>query len=223
MWHEYPDPSTCVDALAEDIAQRIRQGLQTADTFTVAVSGGRTPVPLFERLAEIDLDWQRVRLRLVDERYVPVSHPDSNESLVRRHLLSGPARHADFQGLYQAGATIEAAVAAANADARPIGLTLLGMGEDGHMASIFPDAPQLEAALAAHAACYLHVTPKQAPHERISLSLAALHACQHIILHIVGTKKREILLEAGHKIDRRLPISFLAAERRASFHVHWHP
>lgn len=223
MWHEYPDPSSCIDALVEDIAQRIQQGLHTAELFTLAVSGGRTPIPVFDRLAEVDLEWQRVRLRLVDERYVPASHPDSNESLVRRHLLAGLASRAEFQGLYQAGATIDTAVAAANADARPIDLALLGMGEDGHMASIFPDAPQLDAALAADAACYLHVTPTQASHERISLSLAALRACRHTILHITGIKKRDILLEAQRQIDRRLPISFLAAEQRASFHVYWHP
>lgn len=223
MWHEHPDLPSCIDSLARDIARHIQARLQTAPTFTLAVSGGRSPIPLFERLAELELDWTRLRLRLVDERYVPPSHPDSNESLVRRHLLRGPAADADFRGLYQEGASIDAAVAAANADAQAIDLALLGMGDDGHMASLFPGAAQLEAALAAGAACYLHVTPPQAPHERISLSLAALRACDHLILYIAGAQKLAVLRAAESRPDPDLPISLLAAEQGVPLDVHWHP
>lgn len=223
MWHEHPDLQTCIDSLTGDISQRIRARLQTAATCTMAVSGGRSPIPLFERLANTDLDWARLRLRLVDERYVPPHHPDSNESLVRSHLLTGRAAAADFRGLYLAGASIDEAVAAANADTPPIELAILGMGDDGHMASLFPGAPQLEAALAADAACYLHVTPPAAPHERISLSLAALRSCHHLILYIAGAHKRKVLREAQSRTDPRLPISLLAAEQGVPIDVHWHP
>lgn len=222
MWHEYPGLQPCIDALSRDIADRLRGCLRRASVCTLAVSGGRSPVPLFERLAQADLDWSRVRVRLVDERYVPPDHPDSNEALVRRHLLAGPAAAAAFRGLYLAGASIEQAVAAANDDARPIDIAVLGMGDDGHTASLFPGAAQLDAALAADAACYLHVTPPQAPHERISLSLAALRACGHLVLYVAGPHKRDVLLTAQKRVDTRLPISLLAAEPGAPLDVHWH-
>lgn len=223
MWHEYPGAQPCIEALSSDIAERLRARLCNAPICTLAVSGGRSPIPLFERLAQAELDWARVRLRLVDERYVPPHHPDSNEALVRRHLLAGPAAAADFHGLYRAGASIEQAVAAANDDAALIDLALLGMGDDGHTASLFPGAAQLDAALAADAACYLHVTPPQAPHERISLSLAALRSCGHLILYVAGPRKRDVLRDAQKQADARLPVSLLAAEPGVPLDVHWHP
>lgn len=223
MWHEHPDRQPCITALTRAIIERVQACLRQSAVCTLAVSGGRSPIPLFESLAQADLPWSRVRLRLVDERYVPPDHPDSNESLVRRHLLVGQAAAADFRGLYLSGGSIEDAVAAANHDARPIDLALLGMGDDAHTASLFPDAPQLTAALASDAASYLHITPPQAPHERISLSLAALRGSGHLFLYIAGPHKRKVLNEAEHKPNPRLPISLLVAEPGVPLDVYWHP
>lgn len=222
MWHEHSSPEAGIRALAHDIAARMRARLRSAGHCTLAVSGGRSPVALFQQLARTDIDWPNVYVQLVDERYVPPDHPDSNEGLVRHHLLGGRAAHAHFLGLYRAGASIDQAVAAANDEFRPIDLAILGMGNDGHTASLFPGARQLDDALAPHAAHYLHVTPPQAPHERITLSLAALRTCGHLILYITGPEKRGILREAEKKIDKRLPVSFLVAEPGVSLDVHWH-
>lgn len=223
MWHQHPDQHSCIEALAAHVAGQIRTRLQAADTFTLCVSGGRSPIPLFERLADSPIDWPRVRVRLVDERYVPPEHPDSNEGLLRRHLLKGCAGAADFRGLYLPQAGLEAAVHAANADAQSIDLAILGMGDDGHTASLFSDAPQFEAATAPDAACYLHVTPPHAAHERITLSLAALKACGALLMYISGTTKRRILREAEKRICKRLPVSLLAADPGVFLDVHWHP
>lgn len=225
MWHEYSAAHTCIQALSSAIEQAIQERLRTEATCTVAVSGGRSPIPLFEHLSNAALDWSRVELRLVDERYVPPGHPDSNEGLVRRHLLINRAAAACFRGLYVAGAGVDEAVSAANEDmhGRKVALALLGMGDDGHTASLFPGAPQLEAGLAPDAACYLHVTPPEAAHERISMSLAALRTCPRLLLHISGDHKREVLGMAARKVDKNLPISFLVAEPGVSLDVHWHP
>ena len=223
MWHEYPDQPSCIHALTHAVVEQVQACLQKSGACTLAVSGGRSPIPLFESLAQADLPWPRLRLRLVDERYVPPNHPDSNESLVRRHLLTGQAAAADFRGLYQAGASIDNAVAAANHDAQPIDIALLGMGDDGHMASLFPDARQLNAALASDAAGYLQITPPQAPHERISLRLAAMRGSGHLFLYIAGPHKKKILNEAENKPNPRLPISLLAAEPGVPLDVYWHP
>lgn len=223
MWHEHPSPEAGIQALADDIAARLDIFLRERGRCTLAVSGGRSPIPIFERLSKADLDWPNIHIQLVDERYVPPEHPDSNEGLVRHHLLTHRAAHAHFVGLYRAGASIAQAVEAANDEYRPIDLAILGMGDDGHTASLFPGARQLDHALSPDAAHYLHVTPPEAPHERITLSLAALRACGHRILHIAGAHKRSILREAEKKIDKRLPVSFLAAEPGVSLDVHWHP
>ncbi len=223
MWHEYTSAETGIQALADDITARIQACLRNSGMCTLAVSGGRSPIPLFEQLAVAELDWPKVNVLLVDERYVPPEHDDSNEGLVRRHLLTGRAAHAHFLGLYRPGASIAQAVEAANDEFRPIDLAILGMGDDGHTASLFPGARQLHEALAPHAAHYLHVTPPDAPHERITLSLAALRACGHRILHIPGAQKRDLLREAEKKIDKRLPVSFLAADPGVSLDVYWHP
>lgn len=224
MWHEHSGLDPCIGALAQDITRQIQAHLQQAEVCSVALCGGRSPIPLFQRLAQADLEWSRVRLRLVDERYVPPDHPDSNERLVREHLLVGKAAAADFRGLYVPGASIDVAVDQANADAdgQPFHLAVLGMGDDGHTASLFPGAAQLESALAREAACYLHVTPPEASHERITMSLAALFSTQRLLLYISGTQKRRVFETADQGATRRLPISYLLAEPGVSLDVHWH-
>lgn len=222
MWHEYPDQEVCLEALSENIEQRIRRGIANTGRFSLAISGGRSPIPLFERLSELVLDWSRVRIRLVDERFVPPDHPDSNERLVREHLLKNHAARADFRGLYQDAGDIDSAVESANVEFQALDLVLLGMGEDGHIASLFPHAPQLSAALAPEAAHYLHVTPPEAAHERISLSLAAVLASAHRILYIAGDTKRNVLRQAKTERSSQLPISLLVAEPGVSIDVYWH-
>lgn len=223
MWNEFADRETCIDALAGDIVREIDERLKVADAFRLCVSGGRSPIPLFKTLGQRPLAWARVQVRLVDERYVPPDHPDSNEGLLRRHLLKGPAHAADFTGLYIAGASPAEAAVIANRDARAIDLVLLGMGEDGHTASLFAGAVQLEEALRPEAHYYVHVSPPHAAHERITLSLAALRAARRRILYISGAKKRAILLEAEKKRCEQLPVSLLAADPGVSLDVYWHP
>lgn len=223
MWHEYTDRESCIEAVADEIARQIDDRLKDADVFTLCVSGGRSPVPLFEALCRRPLPWPRIRVRLVDERYVPPDHPDSNEALVRRHLLKEQAGAADFTGLYLPGLSPTEATAVANRDAGPIDLALLGMGDDGHTASLFPGAAQLDEALHPEARYYVHVSPPRAAHERITLSLPALRAARRRLLYISGARKREILLEAGKNASKQLPVSLLAADPGVTLDVYWHP
>jgi 6-phosphogluconolactonase len=225
MWHEYPSTQECIESLSRWMMQHMQECMGGSNTCTIAVSGGRSPIPLFHRLSGNGLDWSRVQVRLVDERYVPPDHRDSNERLVRTHLLVDKAANAQFLGLYRAGQPINAAVLAANTDmaGRAVDLAVLGMGDDGHMASLFPEARQLDAGLSPNAAYYLHVTPPDAPHERISMSLRALRACPRLILYISGAHKRSVLQQAQQAIDKNLPISYLVADPGVSLDVYWHP
>ena len=136
---------------------------------------------------------------LADERWVPPGHPDSNETLVRTHLLQGRAASARMVPFWTGEATPEAAVpmaaGALGTLPHPFSEVVLGMGEDGHMASLFPDAVELAEGLETKAAV-LAVHPLHAPHARLSLSLHSLLASRDIALVISGPEKKAILERA---------------------------
>lgn len=224
MWVQCSDNAAQVAALVQAVGDPLAAALDAGGDAVLAVSGGRSPVPLFHALRDADLDWSRVLITLVDERCVAPGHADSNERLVREHLLAGRAVAARFAGLVRDPADIAGSVAAANAAARPITVALLGMGEDGHTASLFPGAPELAAGLdPANPAHYLAVTPPAAPHTRISLTLAALLQSRRLVLAIAGPIKRRVFDAAGAALSPDLPVSALVHQTRVPLDVYWAP
>jgi len=224
MWVQCSDNAEQVASLAQAVSQPLAAALDADGGAVLAVSGGRSPVPLFHALREADLDWSRVLITLVDERCVAPGHADSNERLVREHLLAGRAAAARFAGLVRDPADIAGSVAAANAAARPITVALLGMGEDGHTASLFPGAPELAAGLdPANPAHYLAVTPPHAPHARISLTLAALLRSRLLVLAIAGPAKRRVFDAACAALTPDLPVSALVHQTQVPLDVYWAP
>jgi len=168
---------------------------------TLAVSGGRTPVLLFENLATMKLDWSKITVTLVDERWVPLDHPDSNAGLVSEKLLQGVASRARFFGLTNdAESAFEAEKAIntrlSNLDL-PIDVVVLGMGEDGHTASFFPGALGLDKALdpPPHLRCCA-IRPTAAAHERMTLTLPLLVQSPNLFLHLCGVAKWQVLEQA---------------------------
>jgi 6-phosphogluconolactonase len=225
--HTFPDQQTLVSDLAEHLAAALRADIALRGTASLAVSGGSTPLPLFERLSELDIPWPQVLITLADERWVDADSPDSNEALVRRSLLKNRAAAATFIGLKTAAAT--AAAGAADCEARlrslsrPFTAVILGMGSDGHTASLFPCAPQLAQAadLRCGSSCAA-LRPQTAPHERISLTLPALLDAREIILHIAGPDKKAALeraLAAGP--PEEMPIRFILRQQAVPVLVCW--
>lgn len=186
--------------IASDIAEAMQEALQVREHASLVVSGGRTPIALFEVLRNALLDWSRVFITLADERWVAPSHEDSNEAMVRQHLLQGAASTAQFIGLWSDANTAEegaqrACIALAQIP-RPFDVVILGIGNDSHTASLFPNAGELAAGLADDAPDCLVVTPPDAPHKRISLSKRTLLNSRQMILHLVGDEKWQVYQQA---------------------------
>lgn len=196
----FDNPEQLAEGLARDVAERLRQAITTNGQATLVVSGGRSPVAFFKALAQQPLDWPKVLVSLADERWVPVEHADSNEGLVKQYLLQGPAAAARFLGLYQpADSHDEAAQAADHALAAlpVIDVLILGMGEDGHTASLFPGSPNLHEALRVdgHRRC-LPMQAPSVPHERLTLTRRVLAAARSRVLSVSGQGKLDTLRTA---------------------------
>jgi 6-phosphogluconolactonase len=207
--------------LARDISTRLQAAISARGQSLLSVSGGKSPIALFEALRQQALDWSRVHITLVDERYVPATHEASNALLVRTHLQQGPAAQAQLHTMVPASSPLPplATLAqAADADLRALGpadVTVLGMGADGHTASLFPAAPGLDAALDPQSplAC-AGITPATAPHARLTQTLAWILRSRHLVLPIAGADKLETLQRALLAPSDALPISHLLHQQQ---------
>ena len=198
--HEYKSPVLLADALALNVAKQLSDAIDARGAATLVVSGGRSPVAFFQNLAKQKLDWSKVVVTLADERWVPVEHADSNAGLLKRYLLQGPAAKAQFLSLYSATANLELAAEQADrllAELPPIDVLILGMGDDGHTASLFPNSPNLAEALAADGTrrCYPMLAPT-VPHQRLTMSRALLASAETTVLSISGQSKLTTLSAA---------------------------
>ncbi|WP_077999132.1 6-phosphogluconolactonase [Edwardsiella tarda] len=215
------------EQLADDIAARLRQGIAARGQASLVVSGGRTPLGLFARLSQQALDWSRVTITLADERWVAPQDEASNERLVREHLLQGAASAARFIGLKNDAATpfvgAVASEAALAAIPRPFDVVILGMGDDGHTASLFPGAENLFPALAMDSGrVCMGMTPLTAPLDRITLTLPALLDSRQIYLHLVGDTKRQVYLQAVGGVEvNEMPIRAVLQQSRTPVDVYW--
>jgi 6-phosphogluconolactonase len=205
--------------IAAHIADELRAAIATRGQALLAVSGGKSPIALFEALRTQPLDWARVTVLLVDERCVPPTHPDSNTALVRQHLLQEHAAAAHFAPFFDTlpdpldDAALHTLAQQANQRIAtlpwPLDVAVLGMGEDGHTASLFPAAPGLAAALADDAPHLAWVRPATAAHARLSMSLPTLRAARQLHLSIAGEAKCAVYTQALQHPDEALPVSLL--------------
>jgi len=226
--HSFTDCHALATALAERVADRLRAGLLERDFALLAVSGGRTPLRFFELLSQAALDWSKVQVTLVDERWVGENDPRSNARLVREHLLRDAAAAARFVPLYTGAATPEEGLAEASARVHalplPFDAVVLGMGLDGHTASFFPGGDQLAAALDPNLSS--GVLPMRAPgagEPRITLTLPTLLQTRHLFLHIEGEDKREVLAQARLGLAAHYPVRAVLERSPVPVAVYWCP
>ena len=226
-FRNFPDQKTLTVELAEHIGNALRRDIAKRGQASLVVSGGSTPLPLFEQLSQLSLPWPQVVITLADERWVEPSSPDANEASVQRHLLQNQAANAVFIGLKNKAAAAENGQAECEhrlqAIPRPFTTVILGMGNDGHTASLFPCAPQLAAAADMNCGrLCAAVRPQTAPYERMTLTLPAILAAEEIILHITGSKKKAVLDKAlADGPSEAMPIRFILHQQAVPVTVYW--
>jgi 6-phosphogluconolactonase len=225
----YADIETASRELAARIAASLAAAIGARGVASLVVSGGRSPVRLFEILREQPLDWSHVCVALADERWVSPEDAGSNEHLVREVLLKDHAAAARFLGLKNGAPTPDlGAVSAWETFARvprPFDALVLGMGDDGHTASLFPGSPNLPRALnqAAAAGCVGMWAPV-APHPRLSLNLTALLDSRRIAVLITGESKwRTYAAACAAGPVEDMPIRAVLRQSRTPVDVVWAP
>jgi 6-phosphogluconolactonase len=227
--HAFDDPRAQADALAKAVGNALNASSLAASgaasRATLAVSGGTSPRVFLQALGGEPVDWRRVDVTLVDDRWVPETDPASNARLVRETLLGNaeqPVQSARFLPLVDVSSTLEENVAALNADAARAlpDVAVLGMGEDGHTASLFADAPEWPYAIDPAAERFVAVRPGNAPHARVSLSLAALTRIPRLYLQIAGSRKLDVL-KAAISGPQENAISKLANDKGVRLDVYW--
>lgn len=214
-------------ALAATVAGRLSQAIAERGSASLAVSGGTTPALFFTALAGQDIDWSRVTVTLVDERFVEPSSPRSNEGLVRRALLTNKAAAARFIPLYSEAASPAAARAHSEQTISTLGLPLdvvvLGMGGDGHTASFFPDATRLEELIdPSNTALIATVEAPSAGETRLTMTLPTIASAGYLALHIEGDEKRRVIDDVlAGKVSP--PISAVLGAAKSDVQIYWAP
>lgn len=228
--HSFTDCHALAAALAERVAQCLREGIAQRGSALLAVSGGSTPKHFFEQLSHVALDWSRVSVTLVDERWVDEGSDRSNAALVKAALLRNQAAAATFVPLYNGAETPEQGIAAQPSaiDALPLPFdaVILGMGGDGHTASFFPGGDRLADALDLEGkARLLPMRAEGAGEPRITFSLPALLQTRALFLHIEGDAKRRVLADArlGLGEGSHYPIRAVLEQSRVPVTVYWCP
>ncbi len=215
------------EAFADRIATLLSQGIEKNGRATLVVSGGRTPQAMFHSLSKKQLAWDKVDITLADERWVDESDPASNGAMVRKNLLINEAQQANFVALKTHHSDAQDAVGECTAQLAtmktPFDVLILGMGEDGHTASLFPCSEQIAQGLDLSSdADFIAVQPTTAPNQRMSLTLKALLNSENIFLHLTGQSKKDVLQQALDG-DDELAMPIRAIINRAQVELVWAP
>lgn len=230
MIETFPDREALADAAAGLIALRLSEAIAARGHAGLILTGGASPGPVYDQLArDGSVDWRKVTATLSDERWVEPSHPDSNEVLVRKRLQTGLGAPLGFTPLKYAAPSPDAGARIAEEavnDLFPVDVTLLGMGEDGHIASLFPDDPIAEYAL--HPAAEKRVVAVAmsglAPFlPRISLSLPALLDTGLVLVLISATAKKALIERVQAEPGYDPPVARLIRQNAAPVRIFWAP
>ena len=194
------------------ISDRLNSSIENIGSGSLVLSGGTSPISIYEELSNIDISWSKVYLTLVDDRLVDPDHKDSNQKLLRNHFIKNKAKNINFFPLTENFLS--------NTEfKKPFDITLLGMGEDGHFASLFPDMINQYEAFDINASPKILITPPQGNPliPRITMNLSLIMESLNIILLVKGKAKQNIFEKA--KKEKKLPIHHLIKNRNRDFFI----
>ena len=222
---EFKSKESLVESLSKKIISSLSDAIEKKGFATLVLSGGSTPKKLLNRLSNTSFEWEKVRVTLVDDRWVDATSEKSNEKLVRDNFLINKAKEARFFHLKTDGKFAKDSVTTLCVTmeklSHQLDVVVLGMGLDGHTASFFPHAKELTHALNTDdLVCATTATVE--PKERITLSRSYLLSAQNLILHIEGKEKKEVFLKAS-KSDHvsNMPIISMMQQKTPLLEVYY--
>lgn len=229
--HDYPDTAALTAAVAARLRDACGDALRARGHALLALAGGKTPFPIYRALAEAPLDWSNVVVMPGDDRCVALNHPASNVGALREAfaVAQGIVVEPLTAAYGDPSISLRIARTALAAHRDDFDVVVLGMGEDAHTASLFPDAVGLHAAMAPDAShdAFLIIPepmPPEAPFPRVTLGLARLLRAREIHLIVTGARKREVLRAAQAACDPlHMPVSALLHAPDAVVRIHWSP
>jgi len=214
-------------ALATKVASELKKAIAEKGKASMAVSGGSTPKGFFEALSLIDLAWNKVTITLADERWVEFENDASNTRLVHENLLQNKAKAATFFHIKKGELLSENTLSELNKEAKddllPLDVLILGMGEDGHTASLFPCSDQIKQGLSPdNSDALMKVVPKTAPNDRITFTFSHLIQSKNIILHVCGESKKVVLAKANAGTDLfEMPVRAFLQNQTVTTQIYW--
>ena len=226
-WWDYDSVDEMAEAVAGDIGFIIESALDARGEALIAVPGGKTPLPIYQELAKAKLNWKKVTIIPTDDRLVPLTDEKSNIRAIAQAFLPTGARvfpiTSDIADYKLAGNSANAKLSELKF---PLDLAWIGVGSDGHTASIFP-GPDLEDALNApkgrHAVGVMpDPLPPEAPVARVTLTRSAILSARTVLITVTGDEKKALLeqaIEDGH--SSKLPIGMVLAEAQQPIDIHW--
>lgn len=221
----YIDPLETAVALSNRVATVLTQAIEDKGAAVLVVSGGSTPKPMFNHLSEQDLDWSKVTITLADERCVNPTDAASNALLVKNELLQNNANKAKFVSLFDGGELSLSHQEIANERMNTLpkfDVVILGMGDDGHTASIFPESENRTAALNLSNSQYALVTdPKTVKPMRITQTARRLLDSDLLVIHIAGSSKAELFNKISESPnEKNWPISAFVTQKTVPLEVY---
>ncbi len=227
--HEFKDGAALAEGLADKVAATLTDAIAARGRATIAVSGGSTPKAFFKALSGRDIDWSKVTVTLVDERFVAADNPRSNHLRVADNLLQDKAKAAHFLPLHRDAGSAEEAAKIASADAASLGhpfdVAILGMGTDGHTASFFPRGSRLAEAISAETPRgVITMEAEGAGETRLTFTFASLQDARLLVLHIEGQGKKDVLAAAeADGPEEDMPIRAILRRAATPLDIYWAP
>lgn len=225
-FYGFESRKACETALEQALINELKAGLKNNGFTSLALAGGNTPKYLYSNLSKAELDWSKVKVTLTDERWVDLTDDESNQAMIQRTLLQNNAQKCQLFGLKNSENTPEIGQIRCadmlNKSIPNLDFAVLGMGSDGHFASIFPGMSNTDDMLNLEqdAPC-LAAHPKAKP-PRMTLTLSYLLKAKHIFLFITGQDKKQVLDQMEiENVENKLPIYYLINQTQCPVSVYW--